>query len=147
MWFSVSGIWLAVGGVGVFLAGALTIVAAYLVFRAAVNAAAQQVSDKHAAQQAAETAQRETAAKQAELAAITPQLIRQNGELHTKAHWGAVEVSEQLTGILVEVVRDGEVMRARLENALLRAEWVRNGGNPEANWVDIVKWKNAKESK
>lgn len=140
MWDSASVGWLAVGGIGLFVAGALTVVAAYLVFRVAVSAAAQQVLDR-------ENAQRTAAAKQAQLDAITPQLMRTNGELHTKAHWGAVEVSEQLTGILVEVVRDGEVMRARLENALLRAEWVRNGGNPEANWKDIVDWKNKQENK
>lgn len=135
MWFSASGTWLVLGGVGLFLAGALMMAAAYLVFRVAVSAAAQEVADRQEAQAAA-------AARAAQLEAITPQLMRVNGQLHTKAHWGAVEVSEQLTGILVEAVRDGEVLRARIENALLRAEWVRNGGNPEANWKDIVDWKN-----
>lgn len=70
--------------------------------------------------------------------------MRVEDEKRGKAHWGAVQASEVLTGITLEVITDGQVMTARLENLLLRAEWIRAGGNPEAPWATIVNWKNRK---
>lgn len=72
--------------------------------------------------------------------------MRTEDEKRGKAHWGAVNASEAIMDTALEVFTDAQVMQARLENLMLRAEWIRAGGNPQAPWPTIVNWKNKKRS-
>lgn len=120
-------IWLAAGGVGLFLAGGLSLVAVRLLWRALVASLAAEV------------------ARHVQPAPEPQWLMRTEGEKRDKAHWGAVQVSERATSIALQVVEDAQVIFDRQQNLLLLMEWVRNGGNPEAPWTEIVKWKNQQE--
>lgn len=127
MLFSDVRFWLAAAGVGLFLAGALSLAIARLLGRALITALAAEV------------------ARQVQPAPEPQWLMRTEGEKRGKAHWGAVEVSERATSIALQAVEDAQVIFARQQNMLLLLEWVRNGGNPEAPWTEVVKWKNAQE--
>lgn len=68
--------------------------------------------------------------------------MRTEDEKRGAVHWGAVKAAEAVTGIAVQLATDIQVQQARLDNLLLRVDWIRAGGNPEANWNDVVRWHN-----
>ena len=144
--------WLLYFGLIAFGAGlVLAAIAAAVVSRWLLGAAGRWLQD-YAESQAqltaakvhAITAQSRADAEQAIAAAVN---MRTEAEKRGKAHWGAVNASEAITDTLLELVTDAQVLQARLDNALLRAEWIRSGGNPQAPWVEIVRWKNRKADK
>ena len=115
-----SGLWFVAGGVGLFLAGLITAALHQVAYRRLVQAVAEQLARVEA-----------------------PPLMRTEAEKRHKAHWGAVQVSERATSLALQTIEDAQVLYARQQNLLLLMEWVRSGGNPEAPWPDIVRWKNA----
>lgn len=110
--------WLVAGGVGLFLTGVLTAALALVFWRRLVSAVAAEV------------------ARLAQPPAPTPSPVLSK---HDKAHHVAVALSERATGIILNAIEDGQVQYARLQNALLLAEWVHAGHNPDAPWSEIVK--------
>lgn len=68
--------------------------------------------------------------------------MRVEDEKRGASHWGAVKAAEAVTSIAVELETDIEVQQTRLHNLLLRIDWIRAGGNPEANWNLVVHWHN-----
>ncbi len=76
---------------------------------------------------------------------------RRISRLEAKAHPGiahntAVAVTEALTDSLLKVVEDQQVLSARVENALLKLEFIRGGGNPEAPWAEIIRWHQSRKN-
>lgn len=46
-----------------------------------------------------------------------------------------------------KVVTQLTVAAAQVDNMMLKLEWIRDNGNPDAPWSQIVAWKNAKGTK
>ena len=84
---------------------------------------------------------------EAELAIAAAVNMRTEDEKRGKAHWGAINASEAMTDTALQLATDVQVLQARLDNLLLRAEWIRAGGNPPAPWAEVVRWKNGKADK
>src|SRR3990172_1749133 len=67
---------------------------------------------------------------------------------HLKAHGAArratVDVTEDMIAMILNVLEDAEALRARLTNVVDRAEFIRNGGSPNAPWAEVYRMKNKK---
>jgi hypothetical protein len=117
------GLWLVAAGAGLFLAGLVTAGLVLLGYRLFVQAVAQQVS------------------RVTPLPVPAPVAMRTEDEKRTKAHWGVANAAEVILFEALKVVEAQQVAAAQTENFLLKAEWIRSGGNPDAKWPDIVRWK------
>lgn len=123
-----SGLWVIAGGAGLFVAGLLTAALVQVAYRRLVQAVANQLGKTMPIP-----------------FAIEDVLMRTEGEKRSKAHWGAVDVSERVFDLLLAMAEDDQARAARRDNALLFLEFTRAGGNPKAPWVEIVRWKQAQE--
>lgn len=119
------GAWLVAGGAGLFLAGLLTAGAVWLLWRRLVKAVAGEIVKSQPA------------------AVAVPVPVSK----HDREHLALVAFSERVTSLGLGAIEDGQVQYARLQNQLLLAEWVRDGGNVNAPWSQIVKWKNEQKEK
>lgn len=132
--------WLLYFGLVAFGAGlVLTAIVAAVATRWVLDRAAEWLRDYSESQAQLTAARVHQAAARARAEVVN---MRVEDEKRGKAHWGAVKASEALTDIALQVITDGQVMSARLENLVLRAEYIRYGGNPDAPWSEIVNWKN-----
>jgi hypothetical protein len=65
---------------------------------------------------------------------------------HLKAHGAVrratVEITEDLTDTLLQLVEDESVMHARMDNLLTKIEFIRHTGKKNAPWAEIINWKN-----
>jgi hypothetical protein len=127
-----SGVWFAAAGAGLFLAGLLTALLVQLAYRRLVRAVADQLTK---------------AAPATAPYALEDVLMRTPDEKRSKAHWGAVDVSERVFDLLLAMAEDDQVRAARRDNAILFLEFTRAGGNPKAPWAEIVRWKQSQEQK
>lgn len=149
-------------GFGLALIAAAAVALAWLIFRQAeryfqtllhrqtqqlTDALTRASADARASTEAtlAKAFERAAADRDAAVAAARAESaasMRTEGQKRGAAHWGAVKSAEAVTDIAIEVVTDLQVARARLENMLLKIDWIRFGGNPEAPWPEIVAWHN-----
>lgn len=63
---------------------------------------------------------------------------------HTSVALAQASSADAWLGEAAKVLAQIEVIRAQAENSMLKAEWVKQGGNPDAPWSQIVNWKNGK---
>lgn len=55
-----------------------------------------------------------------------------------------VDTTEEFMPKFLEVQREYQVMGAHLDNLAMKVAYMRNMGDPNASWKDIVKWHNEK---
>ena len=65
-------------------------------------------------------------------------------EQHGAARRATVDVTEDMIAMILNVLEDAEALRARLTNVVDRAEFIRNGGSPNAPWAEVYRMKNKK---
>lgn len=61
---------------------------------------------------------------------------------HDLAALAAMDVAEVALFEVGKYVKAQQVADAQLENFMLKLEWMRARGNPDAPWAEIVRWKN-----
>lgn len=59
-------------------------------------------------------------------------------------HNAVVDTTEEFTPKFLEVQRQYQVMGAHLDNLAMKVAYMRNVGDPNASWKEIVKWHNEK---
>jgi hypothetical protein len=68
-----------------------------------------------------------------------------NLENHGAGHRAAVSITESVMLEVLKLFEDHQVEGARLENVADKIEFIRHGGNPDAPWSEIYRWKNAQK--
>lgn len=91
-------------------------------------------------------AQAERDAAQARVDDLAPLLMLPEGEKRYRQHWDVVDLAEDLSGKASQVAEANEVLFAHTQNLLLKLEFIRSGGNKNAPWAEIVRWKQKQEN-